>query len=114
MAEAYARELGADVLEAASGGVHAAGYIPGEVVTVMEEEGISLEGQHSKSLEKAYGRGVDLIVSLLVGELPDLGGVPVRCRAVSDPIGGRLRDYRRTRDTVRCEVEALIAELRQA
>ena len=113
MAEAYARALGAGVLEAASAGLHPVGFIPPEVGIVMEEEGISVEGLRSKSLEEAKAAKADLIVDLVGGTLPDFRGIAVRSRPVVDPFGKGLGDYRRTRDTVRCEVEALIGELRR-
>ena len=114
MAEAYARSLGGEVLEPASAGLNPLGFIPREVGLVMEEEGLSIAGQRSKSLEEAQGARAALIVDL-AGCLPEnLAGVVVRSRPVVDCFGGSLDDYRKTRDTVRCEVEALIDELGRA
>jgi protein-tyrosine-phosphatase len=113
MAEAFARALGAGVLDPASGGLNPVGKIPPEVGVVMAEEGISVEGQWSKAIEEAHGPNVDLVVDLVGGMLPDLAGIPVRRRPVVDPYGQGLDAYRRTRDTVRLAVEALIAELRR-
>jgi len=113
MAEAYARALGEGVLNPASGGLNPLGAMPAEVAVVMGEEGISVEGQRPKSIEEAHGSDVDLFVDLVGGLLPDFAGIPVRRRPVVDPYGKGLDAYRRTRDTVRLEVEALIAELRR-
>ncbi|MFH0946846.1 MAG: hypothetical protein V2A76_16760 [Planctomycetota bacterium] len=112
MAEAYARFMGAGVLEPASAGLNPLGVIPGKVAEVMEEEGISIEGQHSKSLEEAQAARADIILDLAGCMPPNLGDIAVRSRPVTDCYGGGLDDYRRTRNTVRSEVEALIAELR--
>lgn len=114
MAEAYARFMGADVLEPVSAGLNPLGRIPHKVAVIMEEEGITIEGQRSKSLEEAQAARADLILDL-AGCMPlNFGGVAVRSRPVTDCYGGSLDDYRRTRNTVRSEVAALIAELRRS
>jgi protein-tyrosine-phosphatase len=112
MAEAYARALGSDVIEAMSAGVSPLGHIPSEVAEVMAEEGISIEGQHSKSLWDLKGGVIDLIVDLAGVLSQSASGVPIDSRPVVDPFGGELEDYRTTRDAVRVEVEAIIEDLR--
>lgn len=112
MAEAYARALGSDVIEPLSAGVSPLGHIPSEVAEVMQEEGISIEGQHSKSLWDLKGGTIDLIVDLAGVLNQSASGVPIDSRPVVDPFGGELDDYRTTRDAVRAEVEALIEDFR--
>ena len=112
MAEAYARVLGKDFLEALSAGISPVGFIPREVVMVMEEEGISMEGHFSKSLYELPDLKVDLIVDLagLLNTGP--GNVPVKTCKVTDPFKGDLDDYRNSREEVLKIVNALIDEVR--
>ncbi|MFZ0548961.1 MAG: arsenate reductase ArsC [Candidatus Promineifilaceae bacterium] len=55
MAEAYLRHYGGDIYEPHSAGLKPKGVNP-YTVRVMEERGISLEGQSSKSVDKYLGR----------------------------------------------------------
>jgi len=114
MAEAYARALAGGRLEARSAGVSPVGFVPAEVGTVMAEEGISIDGQYSKSLHELGGEPFDLIVDLAGVLAEKAGGIPVRSRPVVDPFGGDLDDYRRTRTAVRAEIEALLADLKSS
>ena len=111
MAEAYARALAGDRLDARSAGVSPVGFIPPEVGAVMAEEDISIEGQFSKSMHEVSGEPFDLIVDLAGVLTRRAGSVPIRSRPVIDPFGGDLEAYRRTREAVRTEIEALINDL---
>lgn len=112
MAEAYARALGSDVLEAASAGIHPLGSIPPEVTEVMDEEDISLEGQFSKALHQLGAQPVDLIVDLTGSLRQSRGGVRILLKPILDPFGGPIEKYRESRDAAKTVVKALIAELR--
>ena len=113
MAEAFARQRAADLIEARSAGVSPLGYIPPEVTIVLEEVGVPCEGQWSKSLPEAQSAGrVDLIVDLADVLSAALDATPIRRMKVVDPFGGDLNDYRRSRDAVWETIEPLIESLR--
>jgi arsenate reductase len=111
MAEAFARVLGADLLEAASAGIHPLGTIPPEVTEVMDEVEVTLEGQYSKALPELGPDPVDLIVDLTGSLRQSRGGVTILSRPIFDPYGGPIEGYRKSRDAAKKVVEALIEEL---
>ncbi len=111
MAEAFARELGKDVLVASSAGVEPLGYVPDEVGDAMAEAGLSVEGQASKALSDLEGEQIDLIVDLAGVVEPRPGGIPVWQRRVVDPFGRGKAAFRMTRDVVRVEVEGVVRAL---
>ena len=111
MAEAFARVLGAKVLEAASAGIHPLGLIPPEVSEVMVEEDITLEGQFSKALHELGPEPVDLIVDLTGSLRQSRGGVTIMLKPILDPYGGSIEQYRASRDAAKEVVEALVAEM---
>jgi len=112
MAEAFARHYASDLLEPLSAGLSPMGRIPPLTLQVMEEKGVSLEGQRSKSLYDVPLQNFDHIVNIS-GE-PLLG--PLERMAVKwdvkDPIGKPVGDYRAARDKIDGLVQALVAELR--
>ena len=63
MAEVLARCLGSDVIEAYSAGTHPVGINP-KAIRVMEEIGIDLSSQSSKSVETIDLDKMDLVVTL--------------------------------------------------
>src|SRR6187431_2208519 len=63
MAEAMLRELGGDDFEAFSAGTEATGIRP-ETLSVMEEIGISLVGQRSKTIDEFRGQPIDYFVTV--------------------------------------------------
>ena len=116
MAEAFARHLGAGVLQATSAGVFPAPVIQPETYQVMQEHGVAVEQRAPRSVHAVDGASVDLIVnmapmpvkSLLQGfrgrEVP----WPVR-----DPIGQAIEVYRAVRDQIERRVEELVEEARR-
>src|SRR6202171_4613103 len=64
MAEAIAKQVAADVIEPSSAGLVAFGEIAGPTRVVLEEHGISTEGQHSKSLRPEAMAAADLVVNM--------------------------------------------------
>jgi arsenate reductase (thioredoxin) len=118
MAEAFLRTLGGDAFEAFSAGVDATGIRP-ETVTVMEEIGISLEGQRSKTIDEFRGQPIDVFITVCADAreaCPFLPGVPTSDHwgiddpaAVEDP--GRLDAFRRARDELRDRIQTFVAEI---
>jgi len=64
MAEAIARHLAADVIEASSAGLAAFGDIPATTIAVLAERGFSAEGQSSKPLRPEDLSAADLVINM--------------------------------------------------
>ena len=56
MAEAFLRAYGGRHFDVYSAGIEPKGFILPEVLTVMEERGLDLKGQYSKSVKEYLGR----------------------------------------------------------
>lgn len=114
MAEAWARHLARDSVEAMSAGLRPLGYITPETVQVMAEKNISLAGQRSKGLEDIDWQQVDVLVNMtpLPGRsvVPGFQGRRMELK-VADPFGRSLRIYRRVRDQLERKVRKLLEEL---
>jgi arsenate reductase len=115
MAEAFALGYGADVIEAASAGLMPAAAIPALTRSVMEEKNFGLAGQYPKGIEAHDLSRFDLVVNMSGMPLPGAArqAREVREWSVPDPMGGPVRDHRRSRDIVEALVMALILELRR-
>jgi arsenate reductase len=102
MAEALARHLGGEALNAASAGISPLGFIAPLTLKVLGEMGVSTAGLRSKGLEEIEFSGYHLAVNLtdyaLAGYLPASFPGRLLHRPVPDPYGGSLDDYRQTRD----------------
>jgi protein-tyrosine-phosphatase len=94
MAEAIARHLAADVIEASSAGLTPFGDIPTTTIAVLAERGFSAKGQSSKPLSLEELSAADLLIN------------------VGDPFGLDLAVYRRIRDQIETRVEDLAQRLR--
>jgi protein-tyrosine-phosphatase len=114
MAEAWARHLGGDKIEALSAGVRALGFIARETKEVMAEEGISLDGQRSKNLDALDWSKVDLLVNMsgFPGRdlVPEFKGRRIDWK-VPDPYMDALESYRSVRDLLERKVRRLLEEL---
>lgn len=123
MAEAFAKVIGEGIIEAHSAGVKPAGYVHPKTIAVMNEVGVSLEGQTSKSVDKNFLAQMDWIVTMaehakgLVSSLP----AHIHCVhwAIDDPVlvlGKEervLQAFRLTRDYIKKKVVALVEEIKQ-
>ncbi len=115
MAEALARHLAGDVIEAASAGVSPLGRVQDATRAVLLERGVSVEGLYSKGFGNASALGADLVVNMT--GMPG-GALFPGCRvedwAVEDPYGEDLATYREIRDHIEERVLRLAARLRTA
>jgi len=104
MAEALAKHFLPDSVTAGSAGISPLGYIARETLEVLAELGVALAGLRSKGLEEidfaAYPLIVNLTTYALDVLLPAAGGSRLINHAVTDPFGGTLEQYRRTRDAI--------------
>lgn len=115
MAEALARHLAPDVIEASSAGLAALGYVATPTYAVLRESGVASDGLSSKSLSTVDLTSIDLVVNLsgrpigkqLAGPAP-----PVEDWDVGDPFGFELSLYRQVRDEIESRVLELAERLR--
>jgi protein-tyrosine-phosphatase len=117
MAEALARHLAPDLIEASSAGLYPLGYIVAPTLAVLAESGIACQGQTSKPLREADLRAADLIVNMTghaAKYLFDDHTLPVEDWDVGDPFGSGLEVYRRIRDEIERRIGDLAARLRAA
>ncbi len=110
MAEALARHLAGDVIEAASAGLTPLGEIAEPVSIVLAERGVHMDGQYSKGLRKEQRAAAELIVNMS-GRPSKILFAAERGKVedwdVSDPYGSDLEMFRQVRD----EIEARVADL---
>jgi len=113
MAEAFARALGSDLLEAESAGLAPAPALPAVTEEIMAGYGIDVSGQYPKGLEEVDPAGFDLIVNISGYPLPLDTAVPVRDWEVPDPVGRDRAFHEEVARRIEECVRELVAELRQ-
>ncbi len=112
MAEAFAREMGGDRVEVASGGSVPAGRVLDHVRTAMAEVGVSMLGYESTGLDEGFVREADVVVTMGCGEdaCPAFADVELVDWDLEDPKGMDLEGVREVRDEVARRVRALLKE----
>ena len=116
MAEALARHLASDVIEATSAGLVPFGEIVAPTQEALAEIGVGVDGQSSKPLRPEDLESADLIVNLTgrSSESAFRGDwKKVEDWKVSDPYGEDLVVYRRIRDEIEGRVRELADRLRK-
>ena len=111
MAEAFARMLGGDAVEALSAGSRPSGRINPKAVRFMGELGYDLSAHASKSLDEIDGE-FDAVVTMGCGD--SCPWVPAMRRedwALPDPRDMDDDGYRAVRDQIGARVRALLASL---
>lgn len=111
MAEAFARMLGGDGVEALSAGSKPSGRINPKAIRFMGELGYDLEAHASKSLDDIAG-DFDAVVTMGCGD--SCPWVPAQRRedwALPDPRDMDDDGYRAVRDEIGARVRALLASL---
>lgn len=105
MAEALARHLLKGKVPVASAGLEPLGHVAPFTLEVLEEIGVDTRGLYSKGIEEVnledYGLLVNLSSYAVDFRLPRTWQGRILTRPVSDPYGGNLQDYRRTREEIR-------------
>ena len=116
MAEALARHSTSDVIEASSAGIAPLGRIAEATQAVLEERGVSMDGQFSKALRPDDSKAAEVIVNMtgLPGTAVFVGSkAKVEDWAIEDPYGEDLETYRRICDEIEERVADLAVRLRQ-
>jgi arsenate reductase (thioredoxin) len=112
MAEAIAKHLAEDVIEASSAGLVPFGEIPATTLAVLAERGFSTLGQHSKALRPQDLAASDLVINMTGRRGASLFSrptPPLEDWMVGDPYGYGLPVYR----AIRNQIEARVADLAQ-
>ena len=116
MAEAVAKHMASDVIEPSSAGLVPFGEIPSTTLSVLEERGISTEGQSSKPLRPADLSAADIVVNMTGRPGNSIFTEPVASIEdwdVGDPYGFNLAVYRAICDQIETRVEDLAKRLRE-
>ena len=114
MAEAFARNYGADVLDAYSAGIRPSSRISRRTRAVMEEKGISLNSRYStKHISSFELDHFDMIVNLCEYSLPKTSARIVK-RRLRDPCRGDDDAFRDVRDDVEQVVRHVVDHFRAA
>jgi protein-tyrosine-phosphatase len=111
MAEAFARRIGGDAVEALSAGSAPSGTINQKAIRYMGELGIDLASHRSKSLDDIDGE-FDAVVTMGCGDR--CPWVPAKRRedwALADPRNMDEAGYRAVRDDIAARVRALLDSL---
>ena len=111
MAEAFARQIGGDEVEALSAGSKPSGVINPKAIRYMGELGIDLASHRSKSLDEVDGE-FDAVVTMGCGD--SCPWVPARRRedwALADPRSMDEDGYRAVRDDIAARVRTLLESL---
>jgi arsenate reductase len=121
MAEGLAREMGNGLVEPYSAGLMAAGVHP-RAITVMNEIGIDISGQRSKSIDEKTLRTMDLVITLCDNAAESCPWTPPEVRQlhwpINDPVGTKgteeeiMMEFRRARDEIRGKIQKFIATLK--
>jgi arsenate reductase len=115
MAEALARHLAPDVIEASSAGLMPLGYVSPETLKVLAESEVARDGLLSKPLREVDFALIDLVVNLAgrpIKKHLDGRALPVEDWNVGDPYGSDLAVYRQIRDEIEERMLDLIERLR--
>lgn len=117
MAEAMLRTFAGDSFEAFSAGTEAAGIRP-ETIQVMDEIGMDIRGQRSKTIDEFRGQSFEWFITVCdeaQKNCPVLPGVgEVAHWSIEDPSlaegtpGERLAAFRRARDLIRNRMRLFI------
>ena len=113
IAEAFARELGADGIDAQSAGSKPSGHVHPGAIASMRRRGIELTGQRSKSLSEVEGE-FDAVVTMGCGDA--CPWVPARLRLdwdIPDPKELPDAEFDAVRDGIERRVVALLRQIRQ-
>lgn len=118
MAEAFAKKLGAGVIEAESAGTAPGGELNPTVVQAMEEIGYDMSGHYPKMMTDEMVDTADLVVTMGCGvNLDDLEEgttcpvvlAPSEDWGLEDPKGKPIEKVREIRNEIKSRVEELIS-----
>ncbi len=114
MAEAMTRQLGGPGVDARSAGLAPAGWVAERTIQTLDRLGYDSEDLHSKGIDDVDTDDVDIVVSLLGDEMPDLlprcGGARREQWPVYDPFGEDEATYLEVARQIESRVRRLLDE----
>ena len=123
MAEGFARQYGAGLIEVYSAGLFAAG-VHRRAAAVMMEAGIDITRQRSKGIDPALLTKMDIVVTLCGHAQEHCPSTPPAIRRlhlpVRDPVGTVgseeeiMKDFRRAREEIKETVLKLLGDISEA
>ena len=112
MAEAFARVLGGDKVEAFSAGSRPSGRVNPKAVAAMAELGYDLTAHTSKGLDEFNGKPFDAAVTMGCGDAcPRVNARKRFDWQIPDPRDMGPDEFRQVRDLIRDKVRELLASL---
>ena len=112
MAEAFARQIGGERVEAWSAGSRPSGKINPRAIEAMREKGSDLAVQRSKSLAEVNGIEFDAVVTMGCGDAcPDVRARVREDWSIPDPKDMPPQEFRGVRDLIEASVKALLVRL---
>jgi arsenate reductase (thioredoxin) len=112
MAMAFMQELSGGKVSVLSAGSMPAAEINSKTLTVMQEVGISLDGEFPKPLTDDVVRAADIVITMGCGDAcPLYPGKRYLDWELADPAELDLDGVRRIRDEIRTKVASLLAEI---
>lgn len=111
MAEAWAKTLGSELLEAYSAGTEEYAEVKPLAVAVMEEMGIDMS-RHKPKLLTDIPDELDILITMGCNVIcPFVANRHSEDWGLTDPSGGPIEDYRITRDLIKDKVLDLLKRL---
>ena len=118
IAEGFAREMGSDVVEVWSAGLHPTGVVSEDAILMMEEHGVDISHQRSNGLDEVPLNEMDMVVSMTGIPAVELFPAEFPGRLidwdVDDPIGRPLSVFRRIGGEIEEKVKDLLEDIRKA
>jgi protein-tyrosine-phosphatase len=112
MAQAFARILGGDGVEAFSAGSRPSGKVNPKAIAAMAELGYDLTAHDSKSLDDVPHAGYDAVITMGCGDAcPFVEGRVHEDWALPDPRNMEPEEVRKVRDEIRERVGGLLRRL---
>lgn len=112
MAEAFARIIGGDRVEAFSAGSKPSGVVNPKAIAAMKELDYDLSKHGSKSLDQLPKMEFDLVATMGCGDA--CPWIPAKVRAdwsIPDPKHMEPEQFREVRDLIRSKVKDALAEI---
>ncbi len=112
MAEGFAKQYGADIMEVYSAGTEVSGKIDPVAIEVMKEIGIDISNQRSKPISELPEK-LDVIITMGCGVVcPYIPSRHLEDWGLDDPVGKPIEEYRRIRDEIERKVKKLIERVK--
>jgi len=112
IAEAFARLLGGDGVEAYSAGSHPSGVVNPMAIESMRKIGYDLSSHNSKSLDDLPDVDWDFVATMGCGdECPYIRAKRRKDWQIPDPKNMPPDEFRNVREMIREKVESLLAEI---